>query len=245
MNNPDNSRQQILLTYSVLAGLTPLIPLPIVDDLFLGHFWRTMAHKLAVANNKSLSKMDAHVLSASPRSGCPLGCVFNLLLYPLKRILRKVFFFLEIKRAADTMSLTYYRGYLLDAALSHESSSTYGAEQVAKAIENVLSRTNTSLVSSAIYGLVRNSKGAAQQLGTLLVKNLPRAKRSPTEADVEAAAAELESGQGEVFSRLVAQLQKAISSLPAEHFYKLRQEMFSELSKPSAVGGAPGPGQPN
>ena len=34
---PDQDRQRTLLSYALLTGLTPLIPVPLADDLTKGH----------------------------------------------------------------------------------------------------------------------------------------------------------------------------------------------------------------
>src|ERR1043165_7283042 len=94
-----NQRQIIL--HSILAVLTPLIPIPFVDDLVKAYFKRRMVRKLAAAQSQYLNDADVARLADDPDSGCLLGCLTTVLVYPLKAIFRKVFFFLEWKRAVD------------------------------------------------------------------------------------------------------------------------------------------------
>src|SRR5207302_10353585 len=89
-------------TYSILAALTPLIPIPIVDDLVLAYLRRRLVRELAIAHARSLSGEDVAVL-ANERVRYFTGC----LAYPLKVLFRKLFFFLEWKRAADVGAHTY------------------------------------------------------------------------------------------------------------------------------------------
>src|SRR5688500_5976683 len=114
MNDPGNSRQNLLVTHAVLTGLTPLVPIPFVDDQIYAYFMRSLVQHLATSQGRTLSGSDITSLAAHPSRGCALGCLGSVLLYPLKRVMRKVFFFLEWKRAVDTISHTYYQGYLID-----------------------------------------------------------------------------------------------------------------------------------
>jgi hypothetical protein len=43
--------------------------------------------------------------------------LFKIIIYPLRKILRKVLYFLSIKDAVDTFSFLFHQGYLLERAL--------------------------------------------------------------------------------------------------------------------------------
>src|SRR4051812_37093618 len=107
----------IIATHAVLTGLTPLIPVPVLDDLLYTYFMRSMVRRLAAANGHNLKGDEVKTLSAQT-GGCGLGCFATLLIYPFKKLLRKVLYFLEWKRASDLISRTYCEGYLLGAAFS-------------------------------------------------------------------------------------------------------------------------------
>lgn len=227
MPAPENSPQHLLVTHAVLAGLTPLIPMPLLDDLFYGHFLRSMVKRLAAAHARELGSEEVEILAAHTGRGCGLGCLGGLLLYPLKKMLRKIFFFLEWKRAADTISHTYYFGSLIEAALEEKWIETYGAARVRAAIDGVLARTNTSLITRAASGVVGGSKGLLKSLGQLLLRALPDARRTASEAEVAQAVAAVE--EEERLGGLVNRMQSAIAALPAEHFQQLRGELAREL----------------
>jgi hypothetical protein len=151
-NPSDSDRQHLLVTHAVLAGLTPLVPVPWVDDQLYLYALRSMVQRLGAAHGKKLPSDDIEVLIAQTGRGCALGCLGSVLVYPIKKVLRKLFFFLEWKRAVDTISHTYYRGYLLDAALAEGWLDKHGAARLRAAIDTVLAGTNTSLVSRAVFG---------------------------------------------------------------------------------------------
>ncbi len=229
MPAPDNSPQHLLVTHATLAGLTPLIPIPLLDDIFYRHFLRSMVKRLAATHAQEPSNAEIEILTAQKGRGCALGCLGTVLLYPLKKVLRKIFFFLEWKRAADTISHTYYFGYLIQTALAEGWIQSHGAARVRAAIDDVLARTNTSLITRAAFGVVGQSKGVLQSLGQLLLRNLPNARGGAGEAEVSQASAAVE--EEERLSGLVNRLQSAIAALPAEHFQQLRGELASELER--------------
>ena len=233
----DGSRQQLLVTHAVLSGLTPLILIPFVDDQVYAYFLRSMVQRLAASHGQELAPQEVKMLADQPGGSCLLGCLGGMVLYPLKKIFRKIFFFLEWKRAVDTISHTYYQGYLLDAALAEGWLDTHGAARVRAAIDAVLARTNTSLVTHAVYGVVSQSKGILQGVGKSLSSYLSGVKAVPGQDKVTKVTRAVDNVQAEEGARLgslTSQLQRALSSLPVEHFQQVRQEVAAELARPSA-----------
>jgi len=225
--------QNILVTHAVLTGLTPLIPIPFVDDMVYSHFMRSMVRQLASTHGASLSQEASNSLTEQ-RGGCfALGCVGSILLFPLKKIFRKIFFFLEWKRAADIISKTYYQGFLIDAALQSGSLNDGNAVQVRAAMDAVLARTNTSLISRAAFGVVNQSKGALKSASALLMSYLPGVGSRPNEAEVAQKVAAVEEEEKQQVDGVVAKLKAAIANMPAEHFEALRREFEREIAGPS------------
>jgi hypothetical protein len=118
MSDRAGNNQRLIVSHSILAGLTPLIPIPIIDDLAKVYFVRRLVRKLAAANDYPINDEGVKSLADEPDSGCLRGCAIATLLLPFKLIFRKVFFFLEWKRAVDTTSHVYYQGYLVDLSLA-------------------------------------------------------------------------------------------------------------------------------
>ena len=105
------------LTHAVLTGLTPLIPVPLVDDLVKSYFRKRLVRSLGSSAGRLLSEEEVDALAAESGGGCLGGCLTTVLVYPLKAVFRKLFYFLEWKRAADVTSRTYHFGYLVGHAL--------------------------------------------------------------------------------------------------------------------------------
>lgn len=172
-----NSR---LITYTVLVGLTPLIPIPILDDLVKSFFYRSLIRSLASAHQISLSEPEVTALAEEPRGGCVMGClswVIKTLLfdYLLKRVIRKVLFFLEWQRAIDLVTHTYYAGYLLEYAFQEKwytPGDVSRAAQLREAVEDSCIGANTRLVKGIVQGSFVQSRqiilAAAQQVSDSL-----------------------------------------------------------------------------
>lgn len=227
---PANDKtQNTLITHAVLTGLTPLIPIPFVDDMVYMHFLRSMVQQLGTERGAILTPEVVQALTAQRRGGCPLGCVVNLLLFPLKYIFRKFFFFIELKRMADIISRTYYFGFLIDTALRDGQITAETVPNIRAAIDRVLARTNTSLVNRAVFAVVKESKGILKTAGELLASRLRSTGGAPREADVAREVAAVEGEEKQQVSGVIAQLQAAIAGMPVEHFEQLREELWREL----------------
>src|SRR5687768_4178167 len=110
-------RGAAIVTHAVLTGLTPLIPVPLVDDILKSYFRKRLVRSLAAGAGRPLSEEEVDALAAEKGGGCLGGCVMSALVYPLKAVFRKLFYVLEMKRAADVTSRTYHFGYLVQHAL--------------------------------------------------------------------------------------------------------------------------------
>lgn len=108
----------VILTHSILIGLTPLIPIPFLDDVVKSEFQRRMVRQIAAAHGQQPTAAQAEtVFEEAFIRGCIGGCIYALLYYPLKKLLRKLFFIVEVRRAFNLVSSMYYTGFLLEAAL--------------------------------------------------------------------------------------------------------------------------------
>ena len=220
-----NQRQIIL--HSILAGLTPLIPIPFLDDLVKTYFKRRMVRKLAASHSQMLRDADVEILADDKDSGCLAGCLSTVLLYPLKAIFRKIFFFLEWKRAIDTVSHTYYQGFLIDFALSEKWLAPIGsiaAVDARRVSDVLLQQVNTSLIERAVTGVFKQSKATVKKAANLLQNGLRRLTRRPSQAEVAEAIEPVEAAEEKELEGIVGQLQSAIERLPREHFDQLRDQ---------------------
>jgi hypothetical protein len=147
---------------SLLAASAQLLPTPFVDDILENRVRRRMSERLAATYGTTLSDRQARRL-AGEASGWTLGRIAGkAILYPIKKIIRKVVYVLAVKKALDTASDVFHRGYLLRSALERRALS--GAtlsddrvDEVAGALEQVLSEVDTAPIGNTIKGVFRSS----------------------------------------------------------------------------------------
>ena len=106
--------QSIIITHAVLIGLTPLIPIPFLDDLVKSFFYKRFVRSLAARHKLSLSADEINTLAEDRNRVGIRGCLFGLIEYIVKRLIRKLIIVLEWHRAIDTVTQAYYAGYLMD-----------------------------------------------------------------------------------------------------------------------------------
>src|SRR5262245_42444486 len=225
-----SANQQQIILHSILAGLTPLIPIPFLDDLIKTYFKRRMVRKLAASHSQMLRDTDVETLADDKDSGCLVGCLSTVLLYPLKAVFRKIFFFLEWKRAIDTVSHTYYQGFLIDFALAEKWLAPLGsiaAVDARRVSDLLLQQVNTSLIERAVTGVFKQSKATVMKAANLLKDGLRRLTRRPSQAEVAEVIEPVEAEEEKELEGVVGQLQNAIERLPREHFDQLRDQFAS------------------
>ena len=238
-----SGRQRTLITYSVLTGLTPLIPVPFADDLAKAYFRRRLIRTLAEAHGLALSRDTQDALSEEGPSGCLGGCATQLLLYPLKKIFRKVFYFLEWKRAVDLTSYTYHYAYLIDYALGAGlvggREDKRSAAEVRAAVEKSCREAPIKPVEGAVSAAFRQSKSVLISAVRLLEGSLKRIGGRPDEEKVSKAVGAIEEEERREITGVIERLQKAIGGIPETHFSDLRARLDAHLGQPPT--GASGP----
>jgi hypothetical protein len=233
---PTSANQRSIITHAVLIGLTPLIPVPFIDDVVKGYFQRRLVRSLASAHGRELSAEDVATLVEERGSGCLRGCLGQAFIYPLKMIFRKVFFFLEWKRAVDLTSHSYHQGYLLDYALGEgwlaRAPDAGSADQVRTAIEEVCRESPVRPVETAIKLSFKQSKSMLKAGARVLEKGLKRVAGRRDEREVSEAVTIVEAQEEKEIEGVVSRLQKAIEAIPDEHFNTLRARLAARLRAP-------------
>ena len=183
---------------ATLAGLSVLIPVPFVDDAFEGFFRRRIPGAVARSRGRALPAEVRAALDeedAAGRGGCatlPLRLTLGL----LKRISRKVLYFLTVKTATDRLSHYWYRAFLVDHMLlaGHlESSAT--ARVAHRAMDEVLASTSGPLPRVARQ-MVTGSRNVWAALRL--------ARRGEESEEVRQVRGEMESRWGEISGHLDA-----------------------------------------
>lgn len=230
----EHGNARSIITHAVLVGLTPLIPVPILDDVVKGYFRRRMVRGLSAAQGRILSDEELSALTSESGGGCLSGCVGTVVVYPLKRTFRKIFYFLEWKRAVDLTSQTYHYGYLVNYALQPRADGATlidlrPAAEVGRAVEIVCREAPIKPVESAVGATFRQSKRVLGSAAELLGKSLRRVTGRASEREVERAVEEVEPEEERELDPVVTRLQNSIASVPDEHFRRLRHALDEKL----------------
>lgn len=221
--------QRELLLHAVLVGLTPLIPIPFLDDAVKAAIERRLVRRIAAARGRRLDADEARALTEEPSGNLLVSIGKGIVLFPFKLIFRKLFVVLEVKRASDEASKTYHRGYLFDVVLHNDVLAPNGPHtpaQVREALEKVVDASAVSPLGRSLAGVFEGSRAMLVQLA----RSLRRERRSSVDHAVEEVATRAEGAFGSVLDRMAA----AVAAVPAEHFDGLREHLARELGVPLA-----------
>ena len=151
---------------ATFAGLSALIPFPLVDLVFEQFFKRRMVGVIARQRGQRLSPAAKSSLN---RLGCSWqSCLLFVpwLFYKLLTLLsRKILYFLAVKEAVDNLNYYWHRAFLIDymvwAGHLDESASPQRAET---AMRQTLSSAGNSPLTKVAQQVVRQSRHVLRTL---------------------------------------------------------------------------------
>jgi hypothetical protein len=237
---PTSAAETALLTHAVLVALTPLVPLPFMDDWVRGHLERRLVKALAREHGRELSDEDARVLM-DEEGGLAAGLAEKAIKIPLKLLLRKVFYVLEVKRAADIASRAYHRGYLVDYALREDHLAPAGprsAREIRAALDFACASAPIGPVEHAVRFVLESSLDALKSAAGELQRTMQRALRgsgphvSAAREQVTGAVEAAAPREEEAVASVAERLRQALRTVPEEHFVRLRNAFRQALGHP-------------
>jgi hypothetical protein len=224
----ETSPRRTLATYAVLVGLTPLIPVPFVDDAAEAALLRRMVRALATARGVTLGDDDVRRLAVGTGDGLVKKIARGVVVYPIKKLFRKTFFFLEGKRVIDLASLTFCRGYLLDVAFERGWAGPGApAAPLNEAIDRACREAGTSPVEGAVRAAFHGSRAAFSTAVEGVTRALGRRGRGADEAAADAAR-EATAGAAAPVER---ELEARLRAVPAEYFQRLTDAFTTALGR--------------
>jgi hypothetical protein len=145
-HKPQTAFDWTLYADATFAGLSPLIPIPLLDLAFEWFFKRRMLGSISKRRSRRLEPAVYQTMNRG--QGCADGCLLwpiKLVFVLLKRISRKLLYFLTIKEATDQLSYYWHRAFLLDymLALGHLDQ-VESAEIARQTLDKVLDTPDTS-----------------------------------------------------------------------------------------------------
>ncbi len=114
--NVSDAALRTIASHCAVAGLCPLIPIPFVDDLIVERIHRSMNASLCEQHDIKLLPLSSKLLAES-ESDLLNGALKSLLMWPLKKLLRKMLIVLALKNCVDVATEVFHEGWLLARAL--------------------------------------------------------------------------------------------------------------------------------
>lgn len=240
---PPPADQRVLLTHAVLVGLTPLIPVPFVDDWVKRSVERRLVRSLANNHGHPLLTRDVDALIEEEGGSLLWAIGKGIVMFPVQLVFRKLLLVLEVKRASDEASRAYHRGLLLDAVLRSRVLAPQGrhtAAEVRTAIEAVVREASVSPLERAIGAVFEGSRIGLGAVGRGLLKAIGRRatpKRAAAAVEATVSAAEGSAREGAAHEEhtlrgLVDRLVEAVQEVPDAHFEALEQQLEARLGVP-------------
>lgn len=168
-----------LTLHSLLSGVSALVPVPWVDDHLLDKIRERLVRELARESGCALTDIEIKILAGSQRSRQAKGCLVGALAaaawrfasYFIRKIVRKLLFFLMIKEATEVASNTFHEAYLLRGALSAKApGSPLGSDEAWRirwTIEAICDDIDTRPIHQILRRALRGSRALISWAATL------------------------------------------------------------------------------
>ena len=159
-----------LTLHSLLSGACAFVPLPWLDDHFLGRIRERQVRDWAKQAGCDLREIEVKILAGSERDFQAVGCLLGALaaaawrlgIYLVRKVVRKLLFFLMFKEATDLASATFHEGYLLRTALrSRGPAGSFGTDEawrIRGAIEAACTEVDTRPIHQILRRALRGSR---------------------------------------------------------------------------------------
>lgn len=217
----------------ILYGmLTRWIPVPFADFIAGNIVRRQMISALSDAHAARLPAASIKTLG-DEELGCVYGCLVNVLLFPLKLILGKIFLLIRFKRFIDAASRSYHAARLIEYALRNklvEPEGPHSARRVRAAVETICNTADIAPVSAAFRQVLKKKAGVLKDSAGLFWRSLSSVRGRRNEAQVQQAVKEAESETADSVGGVLAPLRTALDAIPPAHFENLEAALLTELA---------------
>lgn len=158
-----SSTEWIIRLHTILIGVSPLIPIPFLDELIVFYLRRHLVSEIAKKHNRNLSRAEIRQLADEQGNGC-MGAFTFIIILPIKEIFRELFFWLEWKRGIDLATQAYYFGYLLDVIFKRNDFNPHNVQVYRQAIKESLLGFQTKQLREVIKRTFFSSKAVVREV---------------------------------------------------------------------------------
>ena len=171
MNIVERSRSLPIIFSTLLIGLSPLIPIPVVDDLITAALCRWRVKYLAAQYGLTLTREEIKSLADLQQIGCLGGAAQRAFGYVIKEFFQNLIIWLEAGRVASLLAQSYYDGVLLDYAFAeglYKTGNPAEAERLRKNIIIVRQGANFRQLTN----LLKSSSSHTQKVATQFIRDV-------------------------------------------------------------------------
>jgi len=235
-------------TFSLLAGLCPLIPLPFIDDWAENVVRRRAVRDALADRGMEATPGDVEILAGLEKGAAAGGCLKRAILFPfvkifyyvLKKMVRKIIYVLAVNDAAEVATSVLQENWLLRRALAAgelavppgQRLDRDAARRLRAAIDAAIADTTTAPIQRAVGKAFRGSRKvlmrAARVLG-LWAKDERKAVGTSSEGKERAAEELPVDEERRQLSGLVDGLVSAVM-LERDHLASLERRFDAELA---------------
>jgi hypothetical protein len=223
MLNVSNAAHDMIIRHILYGMLTRWIPVPFADYIAGNIVRRQMVTGLAEIHSVKLPAASIKIL-ADEDLGCVYGCLVNVLLFPLKLILGKIFLLIRFKRFIDAASRSYHAARLMELALKQkliDPAGPHSPNVIRAAVDQVCNTYDIAPVSAAFRQVLKKKAGVLKDSAGLFWRSLSSVRGRRNETQVQEAVKEAQVETADSVGGVLAPLRTALEAIPPEHFEKL------------------------
>jgi len=173
---------------ATLAGLSVLIPIPLLDLAFEYYFRTRMPRAIAKRHKQELQPTVVQTLNRKQGEGFWKGCLtitVQGLISLIKRISRKILYFLTVKEATDMVSRYWHQAFLLNRATQQgHLDNLETAQQARAAIDEILETITTSPLAQLAQNITEGTRH--------IFRSLRQARQGTEDDSIEAKRAQMQ-----------------------------------------------------
>jgi hypothetical protein len=149
-------RWLLLGRYATLIAATALIPVPLLDRWIENRLRRRLVGAVLGRHGITMEPAELARLADAESGGC-MGCLWSVLSWPVRKVLKTLLVVFQVKTIADTASEVLHRGLMLEEAVENGWLPDR-AEDVRAAMDAALAKVDTRVVERNVRGTYLDHK---------------------------------------------------------------------------------------
>lgn len=148
---------RLVAWWTTLVALSTWIPLPWVDRLVANALRRGLFARIGAQHGVAFDAATLALLADDPGGGC-MGCLWSIVVWPVKKLLKYVLAFLQVKEMVDAGTDTLHRALLIEEALEM-GWLPREPEKVRLAMDEALAKVEHRVGERVMFGPFREKGG--------------------------------------------------------------------------------------